>query len=350
VTLAGPIREAFIGQANVCRDLGSPLTAQICERLVEILDGSTALGRAVRDWALEPVASALALRLCGALHRMVRASRAPELARCYPPNLDTGAALDAGLRAAIAELDEDLVALLASAPQTNEVARSGILLGGLLTIAAAIRLPLALHEIGASAGLYLHPYCYAYDFGQGRRWGPDGAPLTVACDWRGAVPPLDAALKIASRCGADLAPIDPADIAARERVLSYIWPDQALRLERTAAAIAHAAAHPVIIDHAEAADWVEARLAAAPRQRVGRVLMHSISWQYFPTATQHRIAAALETAGADATSGTPLAWLRLEPDSIPGTAAISLTMWPGGITRTLGRGDYHGRFAEWNGA
>ena len=350
MTLAGPVREAFIGQAKACRNLGSPLTAQICERLVEVLDGSTALGRAVRGWAVDPAASALALRLCGALHRMVRAGRAPELARCYPPNLETGAELDAGLRAAIAELDEDLVALLASAPQTIEVARSGVLLGGLLTVAAATRLPLALYEIGASAGLNLHPDCYAYDFGQGRRWGPEDAPLTIACDWRGAVPPLDAALKIASRRGADLAPIDPADISAQERVLSYIWPDQPLRLERTAAAMAHAAAHPVIIDHAEAAGWVEARLAEAPRQKVGRVLMHSITWQYFPNATQHRIAAAMETAGADATPETPLAWLRLEPDGESGTAAISLTLWPGGTTQALGRGDYHGRFAEWNGA
>jgi hypothetical protein len=36
------------------------------------------------------------------------------------------------------------------------------------------------------------------------------------------VPPLDAPLVIAARRGADLAPIDPGDIAARERLLSYI--------------------------------------------------------------------------------------------------------------------------------
>lgn len=78
--------------------------------------------------------------------------------------------------------------------------------------------------------------------------------------------------------------------------------------------------------------------------------MHSISWQYFPGATQDRIAAAVALAGAQASAEAPLAWLRLEPDGEPGTAAIQLTLWPGGETRTLGRGDYHGRFADWKDA
>jgi hypothetical protein len=349
VTITGPIREAFLRQAEACRDLGSPFTAHLCELSVDVLDNSTVLGRAVSRWEPDPVESALALRLCGALHRVVRSGRAPVLAQCYPPDSDTGPALDAALRAVIAELGDDLVGLLASAPQTNEAARSGVLLGGLLTIAAATRLPLTLYEIGASAGLNLHTERYAYQLGQGRRWGPENAPLTIACDWRGVAPPLDAPLAIVTRIGADLAPIDPADIAARERVLSYIWPDQPVRLERTASALAHAARNPAPVQRAEAADWVEARLAEEPLHGVTRVLMHSISWQYFPKATQDRIISAMAGAGADATPETPLAWLRLEPDGKPGTAAILLTLWPGGETHMLGRGDYHGRFAEWNG-
>ena len=349
MALQGTVGGAFGQQAETCRRLGSPFTAHLCERLAALLDESTALGRAVAGWPLDPVASALALRLCGALNRTVRAGRAPALARLYPPLADTGPALDAALRATIAEPSGDLVGLLASAPQTNEVARSAILLGGLLTIADETRLALALNEIGASAGLNLHPDCYAYDLGQGRRWGPGDAPLTIPCDWRSAAPPLEARLEIASRAGSDLAPIDPADAAARERVLGYIWPDQPARLERTVAALAHGAAHRVALARAEAADWLESRLAAAPEPGIVRVLMHSITWQYFAAATQARVAAALADAGATATRDTPLAWLRFEPDAIRGSAAILLTLWPGGETRALGRGDYHGRFADWSG-
>lgn len=349
MALQGAVLRAFRRQAENCRRLGSPFTAHLCERLAALLDDTTALGRAVAGWPLDPVASALALRLCGALNRTVRAGRAPALARLYPPLADTGPALDAALRAAIATPGGGLVALLESAPQTNEVARSGILLGGLLTIAGETGLALALNEIGASAGLNLHPDCYAYDLGQGRRWGPGDAPLTIACDWRGAAPPLDTALEIAARAGSDLAPIDPAKAQARARLLGYIWPDQPARLARTDAALAHAAAHKVTLEQAEAADWAEARLATAPEPGIVRVLMHSIAWQYFPETTQGRVAAALAGAGAAATRDTPLAWLRFEPDGRSGSAAILLTLWPGGETRALGRGDYHGRFADWSG-
>jgi hypothetical protein len=353
MTLSGPIRNALLQQAVACHDLGSPFTAHLCERLTVILDDTTMLGRTVCDWPLDPAASALGLRLCGALHKVVRAGRAPALAQLYPPDEDTGAALDAALQATITELGGDLVALLDSAPQTNEVARSGVLLGGLLTIAAETGLPLALNEIGASAGVNLHPDCYGYDLGAGRRWGSPDAPLTIDCDWRGSAPPLGAPLRIVSRAGADLAPIDAADIESCERVLAYIWPDQSTRLMRTAAALAHVVAHPVKLECAEAADWVEARLAEPVQSGVVQVLMHSITWQYFPEETQARITAALAWAGAAASMDAPLAWLRLEPDGTPGSAAILLTMWPGdkieGETRTLGRGDYHGRFANWRG-
>ena len=353
MTLPGPVHDAFVQQAKACRALDSPFTGHLCERLAVLLGSGTALGRAVAGWPIDPVESALALRLCGALHMMVRTGRAPELERLYPPVSDLGPALDAALRAVIAEHGVALLALLESAPQTNEVARSAVLIGGLLTIAHETGLPLALNEIGSSAGLNLHPDCYVYKLGNGRRWGPPDAPLTIACDWRGAAPPLDAPLEIAARAGADLAPVDAADVAARERVLAYIWPDQIARLARTAAAMAHAAAHPVALDRAEAADWAEARLAAAAEPGIVRVLMHSITWQYFPRATQDRITAALTAAGAIATPDTPLAWLRLEPDDIQGSAAILLTLWTGdpadGTTRALGRGDYHGRFADWSG-
>ncbi len=348
MALKGKTALAFRQQAANCQRLGSPFTAHLCRRLAVILDDRTAIGRAVMDWPLDPAESALALRLCGALNRVVRAGNAPGLARIYPPVSDTGAALDAGLLEALAERGDDLVALLESAPQTNEVARCGVLLGGLLTIAAETGLPLALNEIGSSAGLNLYPDCYRYELGGGRRWGPADAPLTIACDWRGAIPPLAASLTIASRAGSDLALIDAADEASRERVLAYIWPDQPIRLERTAAALAHVAANPAVLEQAEAADWVEAWLARAPEPGIARVLMHSITWQYFPQATQDRITAALAEAGASATPDTPLAWLRLEPDGIRGPAAVLLTSWPTGQTRTLGRGDYHGRFADWH--
>jgi hypothetical protein len=106
-----------------------------------------------------------------------RAGHAPALARLYPPDWDTSFAFDVALQAVIIKCGSALVPLLESAPQTNEVARSAVILGGLLTIAAETGLPIARHEIGSSAGLNLYPDRYGYDLGQGRRWRPRDPPL-----------------------------------------------------------------------------------------------------------------------------------------------------------------------------
>ncbi len=349
--LPSRIAAAFRVQAEACEGLGSPFTAAVCRALVRRLDGATAFGRRIAGWKGDPVADALALRACGALHHAVRTGRAPALAAVYPPaGAGTGLAEARGdvLDGTIRELDGELAAFLDSPPQTNEVARSGVLLGGHLTIAAETGLPVVLCEIGSSAGLNLHPDCYRYDLGAAGRWGRAEAPVTIATDWRGTPPPLDAPLRIVARAGCDAAPVDPGDPAARARMLAYIWPDQGDRLARAAAALAHAAAHPAPVKKADAAGWVEATLAQPAAPGAVRVLAHSITWQYLPEAGRRRIAAALEAAGAAATAEAPLAWLRLEPDAVKGSAAVQLTLWPGGVTRLLGRGDYHGRWAEWS--
>ena len=349
MTLPSRIMAAFRVQAEACDGLGSPFTASVCRTLAWGLDATTAFGSRIAGWEGDPVADALPLRACGALHFAVRTGQAPGLASAYPPTASTE-----GLEEAMAEtvraLDGELAAFLSGPPQTNEVARSGVLLGGHLTIAAETGLPIALCEIGSSAGLNLHPDCYQYELGPAGRWGAANAPVTIATEWRGTPPPLGARLRIVSRAGCDAAPIDPGDPAARERMLSYLWPDQGYRLARAASALAHAAAHKAEVAKADAADWVESMLARPGEPGVVRVLAHSITWQYLPEAGQRRIVAALAAVGAAATPERPLGWLRLEPDAVRGSAAVLLTLWPGGGTRILGRGDYHGRWAEWGAA
>ena len=59
--------------------------------------------------------------------------------------------------------DHYLADQLSSPPQTNEVARSGIVLGAMLHVAARTGLPLEIFEIGASAGLNLAFDEYVFD-------------------------------------------------------------------------------------------------------------------------------------------------------------------------------------------
>lgn len=346
MTLPVPIAEAFRRQAEACQDLGSPLNALVCELLRDRLPADGAFGGRVHHWPGEPVADALALRACGGLHALARSGLCPALTAAYPPAAASPETVWCGIAAALADHDGFLAGYLDSPPQTNEVSRSGMLLGGCLTIAADTRLPLEILEIGSSAGLNLGFDRYRYDLGDGRTWGDSASPVSVRTRWEGGAP-ADAALEVAGREGCDRNPLDPASAADRERLLSYVWPDQAERLARIAAALGVAAAAEWPVAEADAADWVEDRFARPQIPGRVRVLLHTIVWQYLPAPVQRRIEAAMATAGAAATAEAPVAWLRVEPDGQPGSAGIRLTLWPGGTTRLLGRADYHGRWARW---
>jgi hypothetical protein len=239
-----------------------------------------------------------------------------------------------------------LAAYLADPPQTNEPARSAMLLGGFLTVAAATRLPLTVLEVGASAGLNLVFDRYRYDFGDWH-WGADGATPAIAATWEGQRPP-DVPLVVTERRGCDSHPLDLRDDAARRRLRSYVWPDQKDRLRRLDAAIATALSVDLpVVDRADAADWLPSRLDEARPGQV-TVIVHSIVWHYLPEDGRARIAAAIARRGAATEAGAPpLAWLRLEPEQVAAEPKLRLTLWPGPREWLLGMGDYHGRHMTW---
>jgi len=321
------VRASFAEQALWCGRLGSLFTARLCETLGERLDRSSAVGRRALAWPGEPraLADALALRLCAGLHFMVREGRAPALAALYPPAVLPD---EAALWAGVAPLLDDsrLEAWLDSAPQTNEVGRSAVLMSGLLVVAAHFGLPLRLYELGASAGLNLLLDHYRYDLG-GLAAGDGESAVFLKPEWAGPPPP-GATVRILGRAGADLNPARlPQDAA---RLPAYLWPDQPERLARLEAALAIAAAHPPRVDQADAADWIEASLALAPEPGVARVAMHSVAFQYFGADAQARVARHIEAAGAAADKAAPLAWLRFEKEPDADIYSLRLRTWPGG--------------------
>ncbi|RWQ31384.1 MAG: DUF2332 family protein [Mesorhizobium sp.] len=342
------IRDHFLAQAKACDGLGSPFTANLCRALAKVLDANTRTGQVVLGWPGDARADALALRVCGALHALVLTGASERLALIYPPNQTSESEIAAVLPEAIARSDERIVAGLAGAPQTNEIARSAMLLPGFLTVARETGLPLDLCEIGASAGLNLLFDSFHYSYGDAE-WGDPASPVRLAPEARGRAVPLDGAIGVRYRAGCDVAPVDVADAAARLRLRSFVWADQGARLARLDAALSLAEKFPPRLVKADAADFVEKALAA--RQQGGAfVLYHSIMWQYLPRATKDAITAALEQAGRQATAAAPVARLRMEPrDPTNNWAVLSLTLWPGGETRRLAHCDYHGRWIEWIG-
>jgi hypothetical protein len=331
------VRGAFAEQAGWCDKLGSPFTARLCAVLGAVLDGTTETGRRALGWRGDPSSSAdaVALRLCGGLHALVRSGAVPELAALYPPHpLPDEAALAAALRPVLAL--SDLTAWLDLPPQTNEAGRSAVLYAGLLVAGQALRRPFHLLELGASAGLNLILDRYGYDLG-GLRTGNPASPLQLRPAWKGAPPP-DAAVRIAARRGVDLNPAaDP------QRLLAYVWPDQAERLAQAEAAIRLFAEERPGIDRGDAAEWIEMQLEAPAAEGSVRMIMHSVAYQYFAAETQARVTAAIEAAGAR----EPLGWLRMEKRPSEERFSLRLRLWPGGEDRLLAWTHPHGRQISW---
>ena len=341
---------AFDKQAGFCRLFGAPFTALVCEAAIDAFDGGSATGRAVGGWPGEAFADALMMRVTGGFHALVRAGRAPALAALYPPaSLPSRAELAAALGAVLADpgRDAEMLRWLAGPPQTNEVARSGVLMPGLMVIAARTGLPLRLFELGASAGLNLNLDRFAYRFGD-RVSGVSGAPVRIEPAWNGEPPP-PGRVEVVARRGVDISPLDIADPLTRERLLAFVWPDQPERVARAEAAIAIALANPPPLAAGDAAAWAEAEVAPVAGS-VG-VVYHSIAHQYFPAATKARLAAHMAQAGAGASAAAPLAWLRYEMDdaSVAELPTLRLTLWAGGAPSEtlLARAHPHGSFVQW---
>ncbi|GGC67601.1 hypothetical protein GCM10011504_51950 [Siccirubricoccus deserti] len=346
-------RNAFAVQASACHERGSPFTGLLCEALGRILDHSTELGRRVLDWPGRPDArgDSVPLRLAAGLHALVRRGGLPHLAAFWPPHpLPEAGAFEAALATALPATEADLLPWLDRAPQTNEPMRSAPLMAGLLAVAAATGgRSFSLHEIGASAGLMLMLDRYEHCLG-GATAGTPGARVRIAPGWEGSGPPK-ARVRVACRHGCDLDPLDVTHPADRERLLAYVWPDQAERLARLEAAIDIAAADPPRLDRADAADWTEAALDPAKLEPgVTRVLMHAVALQYAPETTLARIAAHAARVGAKATGHSPFAWLRFEADpAYDEQGSLRLTLWPDGSERVLALGDTHAERLRWLG-
>ena len=200
-------------------------------------------------------------------------------------------------------------------------------------------MPIELIDLGTSAGLNLRCDHFCLDLANGRI-GPEHSSVSLAPDWTGPWPGTRLP-KILSRKGVDLNPLDPRSSNDQLRLLAYLWPDQPERIARTQAAIEIANSVPATIDAGDAGAWVEAALAE-PAADCVRVIFHTVAWQYFPEQTNARALAAMKDASA------PLVQISMEADGGQG-AAITMTTWPDGTARQLGRASFHGIWVNWTG-
>ncbi len=332
-------------QARYCGTIGSPLYELLLERAADDVLAGGPVAAVLDGHSADEPGTMLPLRMMGAVHRLVLKGEGTELEPFYP---SVGGTVSSertwrAFRDLLGRQRDVLRDELALPVQTNEVGRCRALVGGFLTVARDTGLPLSVLEIGASAGLNLLWDRYRYEAG-GLAFGEPAAPLRFADFVATGELPLDVPAAVRARGGCDAAPLDPRSERDRLLLRSFVWPDQLERFTALSRALELAAAEPATVERADAAEWAERELAE-PQPGVATVLFHSIVMLYLTDETRERLVAAIEAAGARATTEAPFAWLRMELGG--DEADVHLTTWPGGEERLIARAGYHGVPVRW---
>lgn len=207
--------------------------------------------------------------LLAAIHFFVRRNPGNPLASYFPSvggSRTPDAALGGEVERFCAEHRAGIASLMRTRfVQTNEVRRTACLLPAFAAVHAESGAPLALLEVGCSAGLNLLFDRYSYDYGDGTTHGRPDAAVHVTAEARTPVPAPSVALPpVSRRMGVDLNPLDVANADDLEWLQALTWPEHADRrdLLGAAAAVARDELPPLI--RGDAVDELERMAAAVP--------------------------------------------------------------------------------------
>ena len=247
----------------------------------------------------------------------------------------------ADLRRRVADRTEALRdVMLTRATQTNEPARCT----GLLPVLASLEGPLALVEVGASAGLCLYPDRYGYEY-DGRPVGPRG-PVHLRCTTSGPVPVPSVLPEVVARIGVDLNPLDVTDPGDLAWLRALVWPGpvEAERLARLDAAAAVAAQDPPTLLAGDLVDRLTDALALVP-EGATPVVLHTAVLPYVPAERRAAFAALVRSL--------PVRWLAQEgAGMVPGTGEPFPGGWGPYLVlsldgRPLAHAGHHGGHLDW---
>ncbi|HEX6475462.1 MAG TPA: DUF2332 domain-containing protein [Candidatus Limnocylindria bacterium] len=266
---------------------GSPIYATICARLAE--------DEPIGGLALEAKPGfRTPLILLAAVHHLLLDGLRHPLSAWYPSLTGADARpIDEGLYPAFADLvaahRHRVAALVAThTTQTNEARRTVLLVPPLGLIAAEAGAPVALLEVGASAGLNLLPERYGFIIGD-EPSGDRASPVQIDCAAEGELrPPVPVTLPaIGWRAGLDLHPLDVRSPETVAWLHALVWPEHLDRMAILDGAVALAAADPPRVVQGDLADDLPALAAEAPR---GLPLVVTDTWVLAYVSPDRRLA------------------------------------------------------------
>jgi hypothetical protein len=223
--------------------------------------------------------------------------------------------------------------------QTNEVGRSSALQRGFAVVAGRTGLPLALVEIGASAGLNLIGDRYRYRYGD-LEVGDPTSEVLIECRLRGDLKPPLGVAPVAWRTGIDRNPIDTDDADQALWLRALVWPDQPWRAGLLLAAMRCARRDPPRVLRGDAVDLLPEAIAGAPAAAALCVYSSFTLYQLRPPEAQH-----LEKVLAEVGRRRPIHRLSLEWN--PSDRPYLELQDPAGDRVRLAAAHDHGQWLEW---
>lgn len=224
--------------------------------------------------------------LFAAVQYLLLAAPDEPLAAWYPSlgGTRTDAQLEDVFAAFVLDHQEQIRELITSRRvQTNEVARCVFLLPAYNLVQRMAGLPLAVAEIGTSAGLNqnVDRYGYTYRSRSATSLISPHATVQLETDCGDEIPDTaDGTPHIAWRMGVDLHPIDVTDPDEARWLRSLVWPDQVARHTRLANAIELTHEHPPVVEQGDAFAALPGIVAAAPED-CALVIQHSFVLNQF---------------------------------------------------------------------
>ncbi len=197
--------------------------------------------------------------------------------------------------------------------QTNIPARCATL----LPVLAALPPPLALIEVGASAGLCLHPDRYTYDYAfppteprRGHRVTParaSGVP-PFRCAASAGTPLPSGPLDVVWRAGLDLDPVDVHDPDDVRWLDALVWPGEEHLRAQLHAALDLARAEPVAVRRGDLETDLPPLLAEAPPDAT-LVVFHSAVFPYVAEPARTGFVATVRASGATWVANESPKWI-----------------------------------------
>ncbi len=296
------------------------------------------------EWAAGVAADA---EVQAVLERIPETRRQPPLVFAVTRMLGVGLPGYDGWRAfLLANADEVVAECTARRLQTNEPLR----LAPLLPVLSEIPGPIALLEIGASAGLCLYPDRYSYRVvdAEGRlrfALDPVDGPSSVVLESRveGDLPEMRMP-EVVWRAGIDLAPLDAASERDRSWLQGLVWPGEEGREQRVTAALDIAASDPPLLVAGDALDRLDAVLAQAPADATLVITTPGVL-VHIPRAQREALVERIRALSAR--------WITIDPPALLDvwSPEVDAADWPGFVValdgRVRGSADPLGRWWEW---